>query len=136
MPSNRLAVGVAVTAAALSTTVLAPAAEATNPQLPRVSIKASDYRVSSGEQFVVRGKLRLGYGPDEIPAPPSTVQLQTKHDGDWENLTGARVTSNEDGRYRVRVVLGMAGKRKLRAHTKTPKFRKWVNSRSMTVRVS
>ena len=133
---NRLAVGAAIVAAALSSSALAPSATADPGHLPRPGIQASDYRVSSGEQFIVHGKIRLGYGPDQIPAPPSTVQVQTKRHGSWHNLRGARVKSKENGRYRVRVVLQMPGKRKLRVHTKTPGFFKWVNSRTMRVRVS
>lgn len=137
MPTNRLAFGAMLAAAALSSSVLAPAATAADPgHLPRPGIKSSDYRVASGEQFAVHGKIKLGYNEDEIPAPPSTVQVQTKRHGSWQNLRGARVTSKENGRYRVRVILQMPGKRKLRVHTKTPGFFKWVDSRTMKVRVS
>lgn len=137
MPTNRPVIGALIAAAALSSSLLVPSASATDPgHLPRPGIQASDYRVASGEQFIVRGKIRLGYGPDQIPAPPSTVQVQTKRHGSWHNVRGARVTSKDNGRYRVRVVLQMPGKRKLRVHTKTPGFFKWVNSRTMKVRVS
>lgn len=136
MPIIRPAVGAAVAAAVLSSSVLASSASSEPGHLPRPGIQASDYRVSSGEQFIVRGKIRLGYGRDQIPAPPSTVQVQTRRHGSWHNLRGARVTSKENGRYRVRVELWMTGKRKLRVHTKTPGFFKWVNSRTMKVRVS
>lgn len=141
LPSARSASGLAtcavLAAVALSSSLLVPAANAGQAgHLPRPGIQASDYRVSSGEQFVVHGKIRLGYGKDQIPAPPSTVQVQTRRHGSWHNLRGARVTSNENGRYRVRVILQMPGKRKLRVHTKTPHFFKWVNSRTIKVRVS
>lgn len=135
--ANGLAICAALAAAALATNLLVPAANAGKAgHLPRPGIQASDYRVSSGEQFIVHGKIRLGYGQDQIPAPPSTVRVQTKRNGSWHNLRGARVTSKENGRYRVRVILQMPGKRRLRVHTKTPHFFKWVNSRTMKVRVS
>ncbi|MDN5853156.1 MAG: hypothetical protein L0K86_09980 [Actinomycetia bacterium] len=136
---NRLVRGaVPIAAAALAAGMLAPAATANRhdaPHLPNASIHASDYRVSSGEQFVVRGRITLGYGPDKMAAPPSDVRLQTKRNGSWHLLRGARVTSRDNGRYRVRVVLQMPGKRRLRVNVKTPGFRKWVKSRVMKVRV-
>ncbi|UYM03929.1 hypothetical protein [Solicola gregarius] len=62
--------------------------------------------------------------------------MQAKLHGKWTNLSGAQVTSNDNGRYRVRVILGMDGRRSLRVHVKTPDFRKWINSRVIRVRVS
>ena len=135
MPKNRLALGAVLAALALAFGLLAPAATADAPHLPNASIKASDYRVSSGEQFIVRGRVTLGYGRNKIAAPPSIVRVQTKLHGSWNNLRGARVRSNGNGRYRVRVVLGMEGKRRLRVRVKTPKFRKSVKSRVIKVRV-
>lgn len=40
--------------------------------------------------------------------------MQTLRGGEWTNLSGARVTTGSDGRYRVRVVLGQKGERDLR----------------------
>lgn len=130
---------VPVAVVALSAGLLAPAATANRndaPQLPNASIRASDHRVSSGEQFIVRGRITLGYGRDQIPAPPSDVRVQTRRNGGWHLLRGARVTSRKNGFYRVRVVLQMPGQRRLRVNVKTPGFRKWVKSRVMKVRVT
>ncbi|MGH8965366.1 MAG: hypothetical protein ACRDXB_08565, partial [Actinomycetes bacterium] len=107
MPKYRLAFGVVpVASAALAAGLLAPASSADAPQLPNASIKASDYRVSSGEQFVLRGRITLGYGRDKMAAPPSRVEVQARRHGSWHDLSGATVTSRDNGRYRVRVVLG------------------------------
>ena len=137
---NRLVrVATPIAAVALAVGLLAPASSANRsdaPHLPNASIKASDYRVSSGEQFVVRGRITLGYGPDKMAAPASDVRVQTKRNGKWHGLRGARVTSGENGRYSVRVVLQMPAKRRLRVNVKTPGFRKWVKSRVIKVRVS
>lgn len=130
---------VPIAAAALTVSVLAPASAANRadaPHLPNASIQVSDDRVSSGEQFIVRGRITLGYGRDKMPAPPSDVRVQAKRHGKWSLLRGARITSRENGRYRVRVVLQMPGKRPLRVNVKTPGFRKWVKSRVIRVRVS
>ncbi|MGH3359887.1 MAG: hypothetical protein ACRDO7_13890 [Nocardioidaceae bacterium] len=132
---NRLAVAATLMAAALSSSAVVPANAGGAGHLPRPGIKSSDYRVASGEQFIVHGRIKLGYNEDEIPAPPSTVQVQTRRHGDWTNVRGARVKSKENGRYRVRVILRMRGERKLRVHTKTPGFFKWVNSRTITEHV-
>ena len=136
---NRLArVATPIAAVALTVGLISPAATANRhdaPHLPNAGIQASDYRVSSGEQFIVRGRITLGYGPDRMAAPPSDVRVQTKRHGKWRALPGARVTSRDNGRYRVRVMLQMPGKRRLRVNVKTPGFRKWVKSRVMKVRV-
>ncbi|UPK76054.1 hypothetical protein MU582_05280 [Nocardioidaceae bacterium SCSIO 66511] len=136
MPKNRLVLGAVPAALALAVGVVAPGSSADAPHLPNASIKASDYKVSSGEQFIVKGRITLGYGRNKIPAPPSTVRVQAKLHGKWTNLTGAKIKSRKNGKYRLRVMLGMTGKRPLRVHVKTPQFRKWVNSRVINVRVS
>lgn len=133
---NRLVRGAApIAAVALAAGLLAPASSADAPQLPNASLRSSDYRVSSGEQFILRGRITLGYGRDKMAAPPSTVQVQTKRHGEWHRLSGARVTSRDNGRYRVRVILQMPSNRRLRVHVKTPGFRKWIKSRTIRVRV-
>lgn len=133
---NRLVRGAApIAAVALAAGTLAPASSADAPHLPNASIHASDYRVSSGEQFVVRGRITLGYGADKMAAPASDVRVQTKRNGEWHALRGARITSRDNGRYRVRVVLQMPGKRRLRVNVKTPGFGKWIKSRVIKVRV-
>lgn len=76
----------------------------------RITVRASDYDVASGEQFVLRGAL---WSEDE-PVPGATVKVKTLRDGEWVRVKGAVVTTNDEGRYRVRVILAMKGERMLR----------------------
>ena len=76
----------------------------------RISAFVSDSTPASGEQFVVRGKFVLAGDPAE----DRPVKVQALRDGSWTQLDGARVTTNDEGRYRVRVVLSQTGERTLR----------------------
>ncbi|UMG93884.1 hypothetical protein [Nocardioides sp. TF02-7] len=71
---------------------------------------ASDTTPASGEQFVLTGRLTgpLGQGRAGV------VKVQTLRGGTFVDLTGARVSTDGDGDYRVRVVLGQTGPRVLR----------------------
>jgi hypothetical protein len=107
---RRAAVTAAVLASAAGAAGLAPASadEARDPS--RISVHASDYDVSSGEQFVLRG--RMWSGGDPVAGARVRVQFATE-DG-WENVRGAVVETGSDGRYRVRVILSRTGDRRLR----------------------
>jgi hypothetical protein len=94
------------------TALVAPSASAqqTAPAHPRISAFVSDSTPASGEQFVVHGKFfRFGE-----PAADRPVKVQAWRDGAWNQLTGARVTTNDNGGYRMRLILSQTGKRDLR----------------------
>ncbi|HET8915834.1 MAG TPA: hypothetical protein VFM91_09025 [Propionibacteriaceae bacterium] len=76
----------------------------------RISAVVSDSTPASGDQFVVHGRFVLA----GTPAEDRPVKVQALRDGTWTQLDGARVTTNDEGRYRVRVVLSQTGKRTLR----------------------
>lgn len=89
---------------------VATAAEAGAPVKSRITIHPSDSNPDVGEQFVLRGRMTsLG-----DPVAGVRVRVQTYRDGGWVQLKGAVVTTNDDGRYRVRVILGQDGDRDLR----------------------
>lgn len=91
--------------------VAAPAAAAAaDPAASRISIRPSDYNPDQGEQFLLRGRMTS----DGDPVAGVKVRVQTYRAGGWEPLPGAVVTTNDEGRYRVRVVLFQDGDRDLR----------------------
>ncbi|MFB9312268.1 hypothetical protein [Nocardioides plantarum] len=70
----------------------------------RITVTTSDSSVSSGEQFVLSGRL----------STPGVVRVQTREGSTWKAVNGAVVDTRSDGTYRVRVVLGHTGDRTLR----------------------
>jgi hypothetical protein len=112
MHVRRLAAAVLVGSIVPVTALVAPSASAqqTAPAHPRISAFVSDSTPASGEQFVVRGKFfRFGE-----PAADRPVKVQAWRDGAWNQLTGARVTTNDEGFYRMRLILSQTGQRELR----------------------
>ena len=89
------------------------AAEAPNAHITAHPTKSS---VDSGEQFRVHGLFTI----NGSAAVNRTVKIQSKTADGWTNLTGAHVSTGSDGRYGLRVVLSMKGKRTLRAVGITP----------------
>jgi hypothetical protein len=68
----------------------------------------SDPTPASGQQFIVRGKLiEMG-----MTGKNHVIRVQTKLGGSWEPI--AHVRTNDDGKYRIRVILSAPGKRILR----------------------
>ena len=76
----------------------------------RISVFVSDSTPASGEQFVAHGKFFVAGDPAE----DRPVKVQAWRDGSWTQLTGARVVTNDDGAYRVRLILSQTGERDLR----------------------
>ena len=75
-----------------------------------VRVAGGEHDVDSGEQFVLRGR----FTSLDQPVAGSPVRVQTYRDGAWEAVRGAVVTTDADGRYRVRVILVQDGDRDLR----------------------
>jgi hypothetical protein len=73
-----------------------------------LTAKVSDSTPASGEQFIVRGKLiEMGMTGKDHP-----IRVQTLLGGSWQPI--AHVRTDQDGKYRVRVILSTTGKRILR----------------------
>jgi hypothetical protein len=73
-----------------------------------LTAKVSDKTPASGQQFVVRGRLfEMG-----MSGKDHAIRVQTLLGGSWQPV--AHVSTDEDGRYRVRVILSTTGKRTLR----------------------
>ena len=107
---RRTAIAGAAAAAAASLLVAAPAV-AEEPAPSRMTAIPSKFQVDPGEQFVVRGRL-LSEGEPVVGAP---VRVRTWSDeGRFVDIEGARVKTNSEGRYRVRIVLYRKGDRLLK----------------------
>ena len=76
----------------------------------RITVRASDYTVSSGEQFRLRGFLTS----EGTPLEDATVRVKTYRNGEWVRLPGAFDLTNDEGRYGIRIILQMKGQRQLR----------------------
>jgi hypothetical protein len=109
-PAVRSAVAAVATMAAAVSLVGAAPAQSADLAGSRITVSSSDADVRSGEQFRLRGVLKS----QGEPVADATVRVKTFRNGAWERLRGAVVTTNDEGRYRVRVVLQMKGERALR----------------------
>ncbi|HEX6247370.1 MAG TPA: hypothetical protein VFZ64_05815 [Nocardioidaceae bacterium] len=107
--TRRAAAVIGTLATAASVVSIAPA-QAEEVAGSRITVRSSEYDVSSGEQFVLRGRLMS----EGDPVSDATVRVKTYRNGAWVRLEGAVVSTNDEGRYRVRVILSMKGERKLR----------------------
>ena len=105
---RRTALALATTAVAA--TLTAAPATAEDPAPSRVTAIPSQFEVDPGEQFVIRGRMKS----EGEPVGDAVVRVRTYLDGKWVDIKGARVTTNDEGRYRVRIVLYRKGDRLLR----------------------
>jgi hypothetical protein len=108
-PARRTAIAGATAATAASLLVTAPAV-ADEPAPSRMTAIPSAFQVDPGERFVVRGRM-LSKGVPVVGAP---VRVRTWSNGRFVDIEGARVTTNSEGRYRVRIVLYRKGDRLLK----------------------
>jgi hypothetical protein len=67
------------------------------------------FQVDPGEQFVIRGRLTS----EGEPVAGAPVRVRTWTEDGFTNVKGARVTTDREGRYRVRIVLFRKGDRLL-----------------------
>lgn len=104
----RAASALAVTTAVVASAVPAQACGGCDDA--DISVRVSDATPASGQQFLARGRLIMG----GLPAPEHTVKVQARRGGEWVLLRGARVQTNDEGRYRMRLVLSQQGTRVLR----------------------
>jgi hypothetical protein len=114
MFKRSIAAGVVGTVAALAPVVaLAPSALAgggggCGGGFDLLTANVSDKTPASGQQFIVTGKLiEMGMTGKDHP-----IRVQTLLGGSWQPV--AHVRTDQDGKYRVRVILTTTGKRILR----------------------
>lgn len=110
MENTRRTAAVIASLAAATTLIGTAPAQSAEVAGSRITARASDTTPASGQQFVLRGVLRSeGAGVSD-----ATVRVKTYRDGEWVRLRGAVVSTDDEGRYRVRVTLSMKGDRTLR----------------------
>src|SRR5262245_45466164 len=105
-------ISIAVGALAALTPVVALAGPASAGQCgdEMITANVSDKTPASGQQFIVRGKFVIG----AEGAADHVVKIQSKLSGTWEPIKGARMTTDSEGKYRLRLVLSAKGERQLR----------------------
>lgn len=91
--------------------VVAPTAAQTSTFTASITAHASDTTPAAGQTFRVRGLFMI----NGHPAEGHLVKIQELRMGSWHPLKGAQIRANEDGHYRLRVVLRLKGKNLLRA---------------------
>ena len=112
MSRNKIAAAALVTIlplTAIAAGVTAVSAEAGAPQAA-ITAKVSDSTPASGKAFRVSGT----FTENNVAAAGQVVKIQTKRNGHWQALTGARERTTGTGKYRLRVILGSQGARQLR----------------------
>jgi len=106
---SRICCALAVAAASVVSAV-PPAVAAGDEAAARITARPSENVVAPGETVVLRGR----YTRRDVPAADHRVKVQTGSVGQWRTLDGARVHTDSEGRYRVRVILYRKGVRDLR----------------------
>jgi len=94
---------------AIAAGLTAVSAEAVAPQAA-ITAKVSDATPASGEAFTVSGT----FTENNAAAAGQVVKIQTKRNGHWQALTGARERTTGTGRYGLEVILSSQGARQLR----------------------
>lgn len=123
----------AMIAGGLLASGLVTGAPASAQQAPvAITAHPSKRAVDSGEQFRVRGYFTI----NGAPALNRTVKIQALYGDDWRDISGARVSTGDDGRYGVRLILSMKGNRVLRAVGITPSPDRPDAKKRFTVTVS
>ena len=75
-----------------------------------VTAHVSNANPVSGKTFRVSGELT----ENNKPAADQVVKIQAMQNGSWKQLTGARIRTDSQGDYSLRVVLDTTGQRELR----------------------
>ena len=98
--------------AAVLMTGAANAATGAHPAPAAASVTAhvSSSTPVSGKTFRVSGE----FTENNKPAADQVVKIQAVQDGSWQQLTGAKVRTDSQGGYSLRVILDTAGHRELR----------------------
>lgn len=89
---------------------LVPAVGAAAAPGSKITVRISDPTPTAGESFVLRGRFTHA----GAAAPGHKVKVQTYRNGRWSMISGGRVVTSSDGRYRVRLILRAEGVRDLR----------------------
>lgn len=94
----------------LTAVAAAEASAAPAPSASKITAAVSDPTPAAGKAFTVSGTFTVG----GAPAANHKVKVQSKVQGKWTMLTGAKVNTAKSGKYSLRVILNVTGKRALR----------------------
>lgn len=107
----RRTAGLAALATLAPLTAVAPATAQASTFTASITVRVSDTTPAAGQAFRVRGLFRI----NGEPAVNHIVKFQELRNDQWQALKGARIRTNEEGRYRLRLILHMKGQNVLRA---------------------
>jgi hypothetical protein len=96
-------------AAATSVVALAPAQAADDLAPSTVKVRTTDDTPASGETFRLKGAAW-----SEGERVPAAIRVQAWRNGEWVQLHGARMHTNSDDLYNMRIILQQKGERTLR----------------------
>lgn len=102
-------VGALALAAVLPLTAAA-VAEAAPAPTSAITASVSDPTPAAGKAFTVSGTFTV----NGAPAANHKVKVQSKVKGKWTMLNGAKVNTASNGKYSLRIILNVVGKRALR----------------------
>lgn len=105
----RRAIALLGTAVAATPLVALSPAQSLNLTPSSVTVAASDSTPGSGETFRLHGA--VWSAGERVPA---MIRVKTYRNGEWVNVKGAVMATNNDDRYTIRIVLKMKGERQLR----------------------
>lgn len=105
---NSLLAGAIAAAAPLIALAPSALAETCGGGYDLLTAKVSDSTPASGQEFILHGKLfEMG-----MPGKDHKIRIQSRSAGSWHAV--AHVRTNEDGKYRSRLILSTTGRRVLR----------------------
>lgn len=108
--SRRTVVSVLALGLVVPASLVAGPAQACACHFTDISVRVSDPTPASGQTFRIRGR----FFDSGSPAQSRIVKVQTRRDDRWVRIRGARVRTNDEGRYRMRLVLSQRGRRMMR----------------------
>ena len=107
--TTRHAAAVLGTLAAATTMMAVAPAQAVDLAPSHVNVRTTDDTPQSGETFRLKGAAF-----SEGVKVPATIRVQAWRNGEWVQLDGARMHTNTDDNYNMRVILQTKGERTLR----------------------
>jgi hypothetical protein len=107
--TTRHAAAVLGTLAAATTMMAVAPAQATDLAPSKVTVRITDDTPASGQTFRLKGATY-----SEGVTVPAAIRVQAWRNGEWVQLSGARMHTNSDDMYNMRIVLQTKGERTLR----------------------
>jgi hypothetical protein len=107
--TTRHAAAVLGTLAAATTMIAVAPAQAADLAPSHVTVRTTDETPASGQTFRLKGAAW-----SEGERVPAAIRVQAWRNGEWVQLHGARMHTNNDDLYNMRIILQTKGERTLR----------------------